>query len=70
MREYGYTVTEHDPDRQWIVRDQRHETVKLDHGASFFEWAAGQYPPEHFTVELVPGQATFARSMTLRRRRS
>jgi hypothetical protein len=54
MREYGYTITEHDPDHPWIVRDQRHETVKLDHGINFFAWAAGQYPREHFTIELDP----------------
>lgn len=54
MREYGYTVTEHDPDRPWIVRDQRHETVRLDAGMSFFKWAAGQYPQDRFTVELDP----------------
>ena len=60
MREYGYTVTEHDPDRPWIVRDQRHETVKLDYGMSFFERAAGQYPREHFTVELDPWELSVA----------
>lgn len=36
------------------LRDQRHEMVNLDDGMSFFEWAAGQYPREHFTVELDP----------------
>jgi hypothetical protein len=54
MREYGYTVREHDPDRPRIVRDQRHETVKLRDGMSFLEWAAGQYPHQHFTIELDP----------------
>jgi hypothetical protein len=60
MREYGYTVTEHDPERPWIVRDQHHETVKLDHGMSFFEWAASQYPREHYTVELDPWELSGA----------
>jgi hypothetical protein len=54
VREYGYTVTEHDPERPWIVHDQRHETVRLDHGMSLFEWAAGQYPRERFTVAFDP----------------
>jgi hypothetical protein len=54
VREYGYMVTEHDPDRPWIVRAQHHESVRLGDGISFFEWAAGQYPRQQFTVELDP----------------
>jgi hypothetical protein len=60
VREYGYTVTEHDADRPWIVRDQRHETVRLGDGMSFFQWAAGQYPRERFTVELDPWELSAA----------
>jgi hypothetical protein len=37
VQEYGYTVAEHDTERPWIVRDQRHETVQLDDGEGFFE---------------------------------
>lgn len=43
-----------DPDRPWIVRDQRHETVQLEDDASFCKWAASRYPRERFTVDLDP----------------
>ena len=60
MREYGYTVTEHDPGRPWIVLDQRHERVQLGAGMNFFQWAAGQYPPARFTVTLDPWELSAA----------
>jgi hypothetical protein len=58
VREYAFTVTEHDPERPWIVRDRRHHTVMLEDGQSFFEWAYGEWPRERFTVELDPWQLT------------
>jgi hypothetical protein len=54
VRDYGFTVTEHDPERPWIVHDQRHETVQLDEQANFYVWAAQHYPHDRFTVELDP----------------
>ena len=56
MREFSFTVTEHDPDRPWIVRGSEHRTVKLDDSSSFFQWAAAHYPRDRFTVELDPWQ--------------
>ena len=58
VRDYGYTVTEHDPQRPWIVRDQRHESVQLDDDAGFFEWSAARYPHDRFTVQLDPWSLT------------
>jgi hypothetical protein len=49
-------VVEHDPDRPFIVLGQRHETIDLEDGESFNDWAAGRYPDERFTVELDPYQ--------------
>jgi hypothetical protein len=54
VREYGYTVTEHDAERPWIVLKQRHETVELDEHVTFLEWAAAPYPRERFSVQLDP----------------
>lgn len=52
--EYGYTITEHDLGRPWIVLGQRHETVRLDDGLGFFEWAREQWPAPRWTVQLDP----------------
>jgi hypothetical protein len=52
--EYGFTVTEHDPDRPWIIRGSEHQTMQLPDGLSFYKWAAQRYPHERFTVELDP----------------
>jgi hypothetical protein len=37
VREYGYTIAEHDGERPWPVREQRHEIVQLDDDAKFYE---------------------------------
>jgi hypothetical protein len=56
VREYGFTVTERDPDRPWIVLDSEHRTVTLEDGVSFFEWSAEHWPAPRWTVELDPWQ--------------
>jgi hypothetical protein len=33
-------LTEHDPEKPWLVRGISHDTVKLENDASFFGWAA------------------------------
>ena len=58
VREYGYTVSEHDPERRWIVREQRHEKVQLDDDVEFFEWSAARYPQDRYTVQLDPWSLT------------
>ena len=59
MPEYGFTVTEHDRERPWIVLGSEHYTVALEDGAvafdgpptEFLAWAAGGAP------ELLPSAA-------------
>ena len=38
--EFGFTLTEHDSDRLWIVIGSEHRTIELDDGVNFFEWAS------------------------------
>jgi hypothetical protein len=54
MPQFGYTLTEHDPDRPWIVLGIEHQTIELVDDANFFEWAAANWPPPRWTVELDP----------------
>lgn len=57
VRTYSYTLTEHDPDKPWlIVRVRTQMKVELDDGRSFFEWAHEQWPTERYTVQLDPYQ--------------
>jgi hypothetical protein len=56
LHEYGYTVTEHDAEQPWIVLNRRHETVELEEGAEFFEWAARRYPRERSRFSSTPGR--------------
>jgi hypothetical protein len=59
---YRYTVAEHDPDEPWIVLGISRGTVTLEDGASFFEWAAENWPAPRWSVELDPYQlATWLR---------
>lgn len=53
VREYSYTVTEHDPERPWIVQGQGRRTVQLEDGLEFFEWARHEWPRQRFSV--LPG---------------
>jgi hypothetical protein len=32
MRDYDLTITEHDPDRPWMVLSSEHRTIKLPDG--------------------------------------
>jgi hypothetical protein len=56
VREFAYTVTEHDPERPWIIRGREHHVVELEDGVEFFAWVAKQWPRERFTVEVDPWQ--------------
>jgi hypothetical protein len=56
VREYGFTVTEYDAQQSWIVLAREHRTVMLEDTASFFEWAAAQWPAPRWCVELDPWQ--------------
>jgi hypothetical protein len=56
VREYGYTVTERDPDRPWIVLGNEHRNVELEAQVNSFEWAHQQWPEPRWTVELDPRQ--------------
>lgn len=57
MRSYAYAVTDHDPDRPWIVVGEiRHLTVQLQDDRNFFEWAAREWPAPRYQVQLEPWQ--------------
>jgi hypothetical protein len=58
MREYRFTVTEHDQDRPWLVLGREHRTTKLADELNFFAWAHEQWPAPRWSVELDPGQLT------------
>ena len=58
MTEYGFTLTEHDPDRPWMVLSSEHRTIKLPNNVQFFSWAREQWPSPRWTVQLDPFQLT------------
>jgi hypothetical protein len=60
MREYGYTVTEHDAERPWIVLETSHETVALADGVNFFDWVQERWPAPRWSIELDPHELTKA----------
>jgi hypothetical protein len=54
MREYGFTITEHDPDRPWMVLSSEHRTIKLPDGMDFLTWAREQWPAPRWSVQVDP----------------
>ena len=56
MREYSFTITEHDPDRPWIVVGSERRTITLPAETQFFAWAHEQWPAPRWSVELDPWQ--------------
>ena len=62
MREYGFTITEHDPDRPWMVLSSEHRTIKLPDGLDFFAWAHEQWREPRWSVELDPWQLAPSRA--------
>lgn len=56
VREYGFAITEYDPERPWAVLSSEHRTIKLPDGLDFYAWAHGQWSAPHWSVELDPWQ--------------
>jgi len=56
VRQYGFTITEYDPDRPWMVLWREHRTIKLPDGRDFFAWTREQWPAPRWSVELDPWQ--------------
>jgi hypothetical protein len=56
MTAYSFTLTEHDPAKPWIVRGQERQTINLEEGVSFFEYAHEHWPGPRWSVELDPWQ--------------
>jgi hypothetical protein len=52
--EYGFTLTEHNPERPWIVVGSEHRTITLEDRVSFFAWVHENWPAPRWTVELDP----------------
>jgi hypothetical protein len=48
VREYSFSVTEHDPDRPWVVRGHRRGVVELADDQDFFTWAHAEWPSDRF----------------------
>ena len=58
VNEYGFTITEHDPERPWIVLSREHLTTELPDGLDFFTWARDRWPTPRWSVHLDPWQLT------------
>jgi hypothetical protein len=56
LPEYGFTITEHDPDRPRVVLVSEHRTIRAPDGLDFFAWAHEQWPAPRWSVELDPWQ--------------
>lgn len=53
-RAYSFIVTEHDPQRPWVILSTGRHTVELDDQTLFYTWAQEQWPAPRFTVQLEP----------------
>jgi hypothetical protein len=59
VREYRYTVVEHDAERPWIVVGEiRRLTVELEDDVSFFDWAPEHWPSPRYHVVPDPWQTS------------
>jgi hypothetical protein len=56
IREWSYTVTEHDPDHTWIVVGQARHIATLEAEENFFLRARERWPEPRWSVELDPRQ--------------
>ena len=56
VRSYGFTITEHDTERPWIVVGQERRTAELNDDVAFFDWARVWWLEPRWTVELDPWQ--------------
>ncbi len=57
VRTWTYTLTEHEPDKPWlIISGRRGMAVELDDRADFFEWSSEHWATDRYSVELDPYQ--------------
>lgn len=63
MPQFSFTVTEHDPERPWIMVGRERQSATFDDARGFYRWAKERWPAPRCTVELDPWQL----SPTLRR---
>jgi hypothetical protein len=54
---FRYQVTEHDPERPWIILSTRTGlSLEAQDGYDFREKAGQEWPSDRYTVELEPGE--------------
>ena len=58
VREYRFTLVEHDPSEPWLIVIQEHRSIELDDDVDFFAWARKRWPAPRWMVELDPWQLT------------
>jgi hypothetical protein len=56
MHRYAFTITEHDPNRPWVVVGRERSTVTLEDGLEFFAWVHEHWPAPRWSIELDPWQ--------------
>jgi hypothetical protein len=57
MQTFRYNVTEHDPEKPWLIRSTwTGLTIEARDTEDFRTLSAREWPPERFTVELMPGE--------------
>jgi hypothetical protein len=53
---FSFTITEHDPEKPWLVLGQEHGTATLPDVPAFFAWARERWPEPRWSIELEPWQ--------------
>ena len=61
MREFSFTITEHDSERPWLALSSERRSVELPDGVEFFAWARERWPAPRWSVQLDPWQLSPAR---------
>lgn len=62
MFDFGFTLTERDPNRPWIVLGREHQTVNLDAGTSFLIGRTNAGPSRAGQSTLIHGSSRPTRS--------
>jgi hypothetical protein len=56
MPVFSFTLTEYQPDKPWLIVSIGRDSVELEDGENFYDWAQEHYPNSRYRVELDRGR--------------
>jgi hypothetical protein len=57
---YSYTMTTYDVDQPWLICSTSRDSVELEDGVNFHDWARERWPSPRYGVKVDPAPFRWA----------